>query len=408
MKTTPLQRLEKNLTEDENGCWIPGFGQSGADKHTRFKIGRRKVRAHRYMYEQKVGPIGDNQRLYHTCDNQKCCNPDHLILKDIKSKEEREAEKPSGGRLTPAIERLRNSVTVNENGCWISNLGTKMESAYSRVSGKGQRMVGHRLMYETVNGPIPDGLFVCHKCDTPKCVNPDHLFLGTHKDNMRDMHAKGRARGGRKSIDKDEVVTTYKAIIDSSVNKLAEELGLHYSTVNKVLQEAGLREKGHKWGATEAKVLELLAEDPERSDASIAEELNITARTVAKKRLKNGIKRPVQEKKPKPVKVPQKRLPRDKICAIAAADPSKTARTIADEVGCNYYSVLDVLNKAGLRDSPPRIPSAILNKVCEIVKADPARTNASIAKELGISEKAVENKLSRRGNTREELAMRAA
>jgi len=74
--------------------------------------------------------------------------------------------------------------------------------AYREKTGYGQLQVGtyetpdatrsHRIAWELTNGPIPDGLHVCHHCDNPPCCNPTHLFLGTHQDNMDDMLAKGR------------------------------------------------------------------------------------------------------------------------------------------------------------------------------------------------------------------------
>lgn len=73
----------------------------------------------------------------------------------------------------------------------------------------GERALAHRYSYELHYGPIPDGKFILHHCDTPRCVNPRHLFCGTQQDNMDDMEAKGRAvkRGSRGEANSGNKIT---------------------------------------------------------------------------------------------------------------------------------------------------------------------------------------------------------
>lgn len=87
------------------------------------------------------------------------------------------------------------------SGCWLWEGNNRSNDSgsmtYGRFSftdenGREVRKTASRVSYEIYVGPIPEGMFVCHKCDTPLCVNPSHLFIGTRQDNIDDMERKGR------------------------------------------------------------------------------------------------------------------------------------------------------------------------------------------------------------------------
>ncbi|WP_198527626.1 HNH endonuclease signature motif containing protein [Xanthomonas sp. SHU 199] len=104
---------------------------------------------------------------------------------------------PKRGDIGNRLESL--SIPVPEAGCWLW-IGRMSTNGYGRIGiGRNKQYRAHRISWEHHFGPIPDGMYVCHKCDVRSCINPDHLFIGTAKDNARDREAKGRGvpyRGG--------------------------------------------------------------------------------------------------------------------------------------------------------------------------------------------------------------------
>jgi hypothetical protein len=134
-----------------------------------------------------------------------------------------------GASMEERLDRI--GWTVTERGCWEWK-GHRRPTGYGAV-GIGGRDVGytHRVAYEIANGPIPQDMFVCHRCDNPPCINPDHLFLGSAGDNNRDMLGKGRhafgERNGHAVLSNEDVQCIRDALTNGAVPALlAAEWGV--------------------------------------------------------------------------------------------------------------------------------------------------------------------------------------
>lgn len=150
------------------------------------------------------------------------------------------------GKRTSLSERFwaRVDRTSAPDGCWPWT-GPPGYHGYGDV-GRGRRSEGHahahRIAYELTHGPIPDKLYVCHRCDNRICCNPAHLFLGTHEDNQRDKVSKGRMTRGEnqwRSELTDEKVRQIRARYASSGEsqaELAAAFGVCRGTIEHVVQ----------------------------------------------------------------------------------------------------------------------------------------------------------------------------
>ncbi len=137
-------------------------------------------------------------------------------------------------RWMEPIDRFYNQHSINpQTHCW-EWIGGTAGRGYGQFQVAGKKVLAHRFSWEHHNGPIPSGKFVCHKCDNVLCVNPDHLFVGTHSDNMQDMANKGR-HWSAKLFKSDRTVIGRSA---APTKYLADLYGVHRTTIQRIRRKA--------------------------------------------------------------------------------------------------------------------------------------------------------------------------
>lgn len=117
--------------------------------------------------------------------------------------------------------------------CWLWTASTRRNYGQARLPGRTQQNA-HRVAWILTHGEIADGMVVRHKCDNPLCVRPEHLEVGTHKDNSQDMARRGRHVGNRKLNEQQEDEILQRLAVGERQTDIAVDYGICQATVSKL------------------------------------------------------------------------------------------------------------------------------------------------------------------------------
>jgi hypothetical protein len=235
--TDDLFNLQAMCGDGTRGCH--GFKEHNPEQAIADGFG-----VHGYMLRgQYVGPDESYARHYNGNENAssgRIAEGGPALLVAAGTVAEPSLEGDDMAKRTPA-ERFW--AKVDKSGeCWVWT-GSRTPKGYgSAFDGKRLRRA-HRLIWEWENGPIPDGMVVCHRCDNPPCVRPSHLFLGTAADNTADMLAKGRhvaptgLANGRAKLSAEQIAEI-RARRDAGeqLRPIADDYGVSASYLSRVVR----------------------------------------------------------------------------------------------------------------------------------------------------------------------------
>lgn len=251
---SPQCRFMAKVSQAETGCWLWNGAKNNYKGYGRIAANGRRYLAHRYGFQLFRGCLSDDESLDHLCRNTRCVNPAHMEPVSV-SENARRRNAVAGRQFNPGRLRLpaprggpvpffvdyRSKFDVDEaTGCWLWKILSR--GGYG-AAWSSKPITAHRLAWTATHGPIPDGMQVLHRCDVRRCVNPDHLFLGTHAENMADRNSKGRQASLKGEAHPNAKLTAEDVIAIRTASEplrvLAERYGVKRSTVANLRSNLG-------------------------------------------------------------------------------------------------------------------------------------------------------------------------
>jgi hypothetical protein len=212
-----MKKIEKwSVPEPNTGCWL-WEGMVENDKYPRVWLNGKNIQVRPLVYRLTRIDIPVGTTLWWRCGNYLCVNPHH-------------------GYLPTVTDRFLSEVSKTD-GCWVWT-GLADHHGYGRFyrgsHSTPMMQAAHRASYELFCGPIPEGLDVLHRCDNPPCVRPDHLYAGTHSQNMLDCYQRSN-RSRRRKLTEQQVkeILTHRNSIHP--HALAKELKVSPAAIYRIL-----------------------------------------------------------------------------------------------------------------------------------------------------------------------------
>jgi hypothetical protein len=221
MKTSQRKPIEFEINENE--CYIVTSHKPTNTGHVQFFVDGKKKHIHRHMYEECFGEIKEGMVIKQSCGNKSCINPNHLYT----AYQTDAFHKVNIGKRPIDFE-------INENGCFVVTSHKPTDTGHVQF-GKKKKGI-HRHVYEQMFGEIEEGMVVRHSCDNPTCVNPEHLIVGTQRDNIQDMMDRDRNAFYRIAKLNDEKVREIKIRLGEGEKPehLFEEYGVSIQTIQSI------------------------------------------------------------------------------------------------------------------------------------------------------------------------------